>query len=91
VSIANFYGLQISYTHLSNLSAVDGEVVFPFEVAEEFGKLALYIFGGFLLLYPLRELSFDFLSIEVSTLINFLVLLLEVDCLSAVTLPHFLR
>lgn len=90
--IADFDRLLISNAHFPDLSAIDGEVLFPLEMSEELSELELDVFESLLLSNPHWQLSFHFLCIQEATLVNKLILLLEVYCLpSRFLFPHLLR
>ena len=86
--VADLDGLQVGNAHLSNLGAVDGELAFALEVAQELGELGLDVLDRVLLLDPLRQFTLHLLSVQVASLVDLLVLLLEVEGLAPVSLPQ---
>jgi hypothetical protein len=72
--------IQVRNTHLSDLSALDGEIVVSFEVVQRLSELYFYVFQGFIFLYPLGQFPFHVLSVQVSPLIDLLFsLVVEID------------
>lgn len=86
--VADLDGLQVGYAHISDLGSVDGEVAFSLEVAQELGELCLDVLDSVLFLDPLWQLTLHLLSIQVASLVDLLVLLLEVEGLASVSLSQ---
>lgn len=86
--VADLDGLLIGNAHLSDLCTIDGEIAFSLEVAEELGELGLDVFEGVFFFDPLRQFTLHLLSVQVASLVDLFVLLLEVESLASVSLPE---
>lgn len=86
--VADLYGLLVGNAHLSDPCAIDREIAFSLEVTEELSELGLDVLDGVFFFDPLRQFTLHLLSVQVASLVDLLVLLLEVESLASVSLPE---
>jgi hypothetical protein len=74
MAVIDFNGLTVRNAHFSDFSAIGRKIGRAFEVVEKFCKLDLDVLEGLVLTNPLGQLTLHFLSIQISSLVYFVLL-----------------